>query len=105
MKPPVLESFVMIKKSFAFPSYLEPKERSLDAWLLPGPLTVLRSLWSSNRLIPGEAASSLLSYESCPGWERQCGPPPPTLHPGHSIAGGLGRSLGNSLPLAILSAW
>lgn len=30
---------------------------------------------------------------------------PPTLHPGHSIAGGLGRSLGNSLPLAILSAW
>lgn len=27
------------------------------------------------------------------------------LHPGHSIAGGLGRSLGNSLPLAMLSAW
>lgn len=20
----------------------------------------------------------LCSYESCPGWERQCGPPPPT---------------------------
>lgn len=80
-------------------------EEGTETWLFPGTLAVLRSLRSSKwfRVIPGEAASSLLSYISCPGWKRVTPKAKTTpLHPGLPIAGGLGQSLKGRVPLALL---